>query len=95
MFNRGHTARLEPWVRALAGRLVGELARRIADEGSADLIAGVAAPLPVEVIARLLAVPEPARSALRGWSSTIVTMYEPAVGRSAAGGGRAGEPPSS
>ena len=79
VFNRGHTARLEPWVRALADRLVGELAGRIGDEGSADLIAGVAAPLPVEVIAELLAVPEPARSALRGWSNTIVTMYEPAV----------------
>ena len=86
VFNRGHTARLEPWVRALADRLVGELARRITDEGSADLIAGVAAALPVEVIAELLAVPEPARSALRGWSNTIVTMYEPAIdeGRRAA-----------
>ena len=30
-FNRGHTARLEPWVRALAGRLVDELGR--ADPG--------------------------------------------------------------
>ena len=39
----------------------------------------MAAPLPVEVIAELLAVPEPARSALRGWSNTIVTMYEPAA----------------
>jgi cytochrome P450 len=77
-FNRGHTARLEPSVRALAGRLVGELADRIRADGSADLIAGVAATLPVEVIAELLAVPEPARSALRGWSNTIVTMYEPA-----------------
>jgi cytochrome P450 len=86
VFNRGHTARLEPRVRALATRLVDELAARIADDGSADLMAGVAAPLPVEVIAELLAVPEPARSALRGWSNTIVTMYEPHVddGRRAA-----------
>jgi unspecific monooxygenase len=78
-FNRGHTARLRPWVHELAGRLVGALAGRIRDDGHADLIAGVAAPLPVEVIAQLLDVPEPARSALRGWSNTIVTMYEPAA----------------
>jgi cytochrome P450 len=78
-FNRGHTARLEPWVRELAGRLVDGLAARIAADGHADLVAEVAAPLPVEVIAQLLDVPEPARSALRGWSNTIVTMYEPAA----------------
>jgi cytochrome P450 len=80
-FNRGHTARLEPRVRALAGRLVAELAERIRADGSADLIAGVAAVLPVEVIAELLGVPEPERGALRGWSNAIVTMYEPDPGR--------------
>ena len=80
-FNRGHTARLEPAVRTVAGRLVGRLAERIRDEGSADLMAGVATPLPVEVIAELLGVPEPERSALRGWSSAIVVMYEPHPGQ--------------
>ncbi|OZM82360.1 cytochrome P450 [Pseudonocardia sp. MH-G8] len=79
-FNRGHTARLEPRVRALAGGLVTTLAERIGTDGSADLIAGVAAVLPVEVIAELLGVPEPERSALRGWSNTIVRMYEPDPG---------------
>lgn len=78
-FNRGHTARLGPWVRTVAGRLVDRLADRIRDDGRGDLIAEVAAVLPVEVIAELLGVPEPARSALRAWSNTIVTMYEPAV----------------
>src|ERR687895_361714 len=80
-FNRGHTARLEPRVRALADRLVGELVERVRADGSADLMAGVAAVLPVEVIADLLGVPEPERSALRGWSNAIVTMYEPDPGR--------------
>ncbi|MHA6779481.1 cytochrome P450 [Pseudonocardia saturnea] len=78
-FNRGHTARLEPWVRSLATRLVDDLAAGIAADGQADVIGTLAAALPVEVIAELLGVPEPARSALRGWSNTIVTMYEPAV----------------
>jgi cytochrome P450 len=79
-FQRGHTARLGPWVRGLASRLVDGLVARIRDEGDADLVEGVAAPLPVEVIAQLLDVPEPARSALRGWSNAIVTMYEPDPG---------------
>jgi unspecific monooxygenase len=80
-FNRGHTARLEPRVRALAGRLVAELVEHIRADSCADLMAGVAAVLPVEVIAELLGVPEPERSALRGWSNAIVTMYEPDPGR--------------
>lgn len=80
-FNRGHTARLEPRVRELADTHVAELVEGIRADGSADLMAGVAAVLPVEVIAELLGVPEPERSALRGWSNTIVTMYEPDPGR--------------
>ena len=80
-FNRGHTARLEPAVRALADRLVAGLV------AGGDLVEQVAAVLPVEVIAELLDVPEPARSALRDWSNAIVKMYEPELpdaGRAAA-----------
>jgi unspecific monooxygenase len=76
-FARGHTARLAPGVHALAGRLVDGLGAQIRDTGRAEIIAALAEPLPVAVIAELLGVPEPARSALRGWSSAIVTMYEP------------------
>jgi cytochrome P450 len=64
----------------VAGRLVDRLAERIRADGSADLIAEVGAGLPVEVIAELLDVPEPGRSALRGWSTAIVAMYEPDPG---------------
>lgn len=79
-FNRGHTARLAPWVGALADRLAGELAAAIDEHGSADLMSILAAPLPVEVIAELLGVPEPTRSRMRGWSNAIVAMYEPDPG---------------
>jgi unspecific monooxygenase len=75
-FGRGHTERLRPWVDKLADRLVTELADRIAAEGSADLLAIVAAPLPVEVIAELLGVPAEDRSKLVPWSNAIVKMYE-------------------
>jgi unspecific monooxygenase len=76
-FARGHVARLEPWVRELAGRMVDDLADRIDEEGSADLIEELAAVLPVAVIAELLGVPEPTRSRMRGWSNAIVKLYEP------------------
>jgi unspecific monooxygenase len=80
VFQRGHTARLEPGVRTLADRLVGDLAARVADAGSADLMAVVAHVLPVEVIAELLGVPDGVRPSLRGWSTAIVAMYEPEPG---------------
>jgi cytochrome P450 len=75
-FGRGHTARLGPWVRSVADRLVAGLAAAIAADGRADLLAHLAAPLPVEVIAELFGVPGPDRPRLRPWSNAIVKMYE-------------------
>lgn len=75
-FGRGHVERMRPWIAGLADRLVGELADRVHDEGSADLLALVAEPVPVEVIAELLHVPHADRHLLRPWSNAIVKMYE-------------------
>ncbi len=75
-FGRGHTARLQPWVRAVADDLVARLAAAIDAEGSADLMTHLAGPLPVEVIAELLGVPAADRPRLRPWSNAIVKMYE-------------------
>ena len=59
-------------VQAVVDRLVdGALAR-----GEFDLIATIAEPLPVTVIAELLGVPEADRDRLRPWSSDICRMYE-------------------
>jgi unspecific monooxygenase len=80
VFQRGHTARLEPGVRALADRLVAELAAGVRCAGQADVMAGIAHLLPVEVIADLLGLPESVRPSLRGWSTAIVAMYEPDPG---------------
>jgi cytochrome P450 len=52
------------------------LADRLADEGEADLIATVAEPLPVNVIAELLGIPGADRHHLRPWSADICRMYE-------------------
>jgi cytochrome P450 len=75
-FARGHTERLRPSVRRIADSLVSSLASAIAADGSADLLTHVAGPLPVEVIAELLAVPAADRPRLRPWSNSIVKMYE-------------------
>ncbi|HWM06421.1 MAG TPA: cytochrome P450, partial [Actinophytocola sp.] len=75
-FGRGHTERLRPWVRGVAGSMVDSLAAAIAADGAADLLAHLAAPLPVEVIAELLGVPAADRWRLQPWSNAIVKMYE-------------------
>lgn len=75
-FGRGHVERLRPWIAELSNRLVDGLCAEIADTGSADLLANVAALLPVEVIAELLGVPGDDRALLQPWSNAIVKMYE-------------------
>jgi cytochrome P450 len=75
-FGRGHVSRLGPTVAALAADLVAGLAERIDGDGAADLLEHVAQPLPVAVIAELLAVPEADRALLVPWSNAIVKMYE-------------------
>jgi len=75
-FARGHVERMRPWIARLAADLVASLADELAAGGSADLIARVAEPVPVEVIAELLGVPRADRHRLRPWSNDIVKMYE-------------------
>lgn len=76
LVSRAFTARvveaLRPRVRAIAD----DLARSFADKGGGDLIADVAEPLPVAVIAEMLGVPEDDRHLLRPWSADICGMYE-------------------
>ncbi|MEU4124101.1 cytochrome P450 [Streptomyces virginiae] len=64
--------RLVPAVQRMAGELVG----RLLADGGGDLLATVAEPLPVAVIAELLGVPEADRGLLRPWSADICGMFE-------------------
>jgi cytochrome P450 len=64
--------RLKPYVEGLAGELVA----RLVEAGGGDLLADVAEPLPVAVIAEMLGVPESDRAQLRPWSADICGMYE-------------------
>ena len=63
---------LRPRVRAIAEGLVDTYV----EKGGGDLIAEVAEPLPVTVIAEMLGIPEQDRHLLRPWSSDICLMYE-------------------
>jgi len=78
-FARGHVERLRPRVAELAGRLADGVADAGSDGSAVDLIALYAEPLPVQVIAELLGVPESDWPLLRPWSNAIVKMYEYAV----------------
>ncbi|MFJ3726923.1 cytochrome P450 [Streptomyces sp. NPDC090045] len=64
--------RLVPAVQRLAHGLV----ERLLADGGGDLLATVAEPLPVAVIAELLGVPEADRGLLRPWSADICGMFE-------------------
>jgi cytochrome P450 len=63
---------MRPQVEAVAARLVA----RVAEAGGGDLVAELAEPLSVTVIAELLGVPEADRPLLRPWSRRICGMYE-------------------
>jgi cytochrome P450 len=67
---------LRPRIEAMADALVDELLDAGSDGSAVDLIATVAEPLPVTVIAEMLGVPEPDRHLLRPWSAQIVGAYE-------------------
>ncbi|MFB4320139.1 cytochrome P450 [Actinomadura sp. 21ATH] len=76
LVSKAFTARmvegLRPMIRGLARELAGELAAK----GGGDLLAEVAEPLPVNVIAEMLGVPREDRPLLRPWSAGICGMYE-------------------
>ena len=60
--------------------LADTLLDRIAAKGEADLIADLAAAVPIEVIGNLLAIPHEERSPLRDWSLAILGALEPTPG---------------
>jgi cytochrome P450 len=57
-------------------RLAAELVAGVRDAGGGDLLAEVAEPLPVAVIAEMLGIPAADRGLLRPWSADICGMYE-------------------
>ncbi|MFB4298033.1 cytochrome P450 [Actinomadura sp. NTSP31] len=76
LVSKAFTARMVEGLRPTVRRLAEEAARSLAAEGGGDLIAEVAEPLPVTVIAEMLGVPAADRPLLRPWSADICGMYE-------------------
>jgi cytochrome P450 len=76
LVSRAFTPRMVESLRPRIRRIATELAERFAERGGGDVIAEVAEPLPVTVIADMLGVPESDRRLLRPWSADMCGMYE-------------------
>ncbi|MFJ3214385.1 cytochrome P450 [Kitasatospora sp. NPDC086801] len=76
LVSKAFTPRMVEGLRPTVQRLAGELVDDLLAAGGGDLIATVAEPLPVAVIAEMLGVPEGDRHLLRPWSADITGMYE-------------------
>jgi len=70
-FTRRAISEWQPRVAALADRLVESLLGK-ADDGPVDLVAELAVPLPVTVIAEILEIPVDRREDFRRWSDALV-----------------------
>jgi cytochrome P450 len=76
LVSKAFTPRMVEELRPTVARLAGELVGGLLADGGGDLIAAVAEPLPVAVIAEMLGVPEADRGLLRPWSAAITGMFE-------------------
>lgn len=76
LVSKAFTPRTVERLAPVVERLADELAEAFVAEGGGDLVAAVAEPLPVAVIAEMLGIPPEDRSALRPWSADICGMFE-------------------
>ena len=75
-FNKNKIDSLRPDVERLTNSLLDQIETKLAETGQFDVIADLAEPLPVKVIAALLGFPDEDEHLLRPWSQAIVKMYE-------------------
>jgi cytochrome P450 len=76
LVSRAFTPRMVESMREPVQELTDDLVDSVAGTGEFDLLATIAEPLPVAVIAELLGIPQDDRSLLRPWSADICRMYE-------------------
>ncbi|MEV7021309.1 cytochrome P450 [Kitasatospora sp. NPDC093558] len=76
LVSKAFTPRMVEGLRPTVRRLATELVDGLLADGGGDLVAAVAEPLPVAVIAEMLGVPEADRHLLRPWSADITGMFE-------------------
>ncbi|GAA0949712.1 cytochrome P450 [Nonomuraea longicatena] len=76
LVSRAFTPRMVESLRPRVKEIAGGLVDAFVAQGGGDLIAEVAEPLPVTVIAEMLGVPESDRGLLRPWSADMCGMFE-------------------
>jgi cytochrome P450 len=76
LVSKAFTPRMAEGLRPLIREMAEDLVAALVEKGGGDLIAEVAEPLPVTVIAEMLGIPESDRGLLRPWSAQICGMYE-------------------
>jgi cytochrome P450 len=77
LVSKAFTPRAIEELRPLVQRLVDEALDRIEEQGSTDLIADLAFPLPFEVISVMLGMPETDVLQIRDWSNALVKTLDP------------------
>ncbi|HEU5003706.1 MAG TPA: cytochrome P450 [Actinomycetota bacterium] len=70
---------LRPRIQDIVNGLVGDLVAVLADGGVADLVEGLALPLPVTVISELLGLPAEDRAQAREWAEAVAQALDPIV----------------
>jgi cytochrome P450 len=84
---RAFTRRSSEAMRPLVRRTAEELLDRIVEEGRMDVISDYATPIPLEMIADLMGIPDGDRERLLAWSHAIVRLFDynatPEEGRAA------------
>jgi cytochrome P450 len=73
-FTSRSIAGLAPRIRELSGALLDRAAAGVADRGELDLVADLATPLPLMVIAEMMGLPLDDWRRLAGWSEAIVNL---------------------
>jgi cytochrome P450 len=76
LVSKAFTPRMAEGMRVRIREIADGLVRDLAAKGGGDLLAEVAEPVPVTVIAEMLGIPEADRGLLRPWSADICGMYE-------------------
>jgi cytochrome P450 len=76
LVSKAFTPRMAEGLRARIREIAEDLVRDLVANGGGDLLAEVAEPLPVTVIADMLGIPDGDRGLLRPWSAQICGMFE-------------------
>lgn len=79
LVSKAFTPRTIAGLRPLIERLVDEALDRMAADGDADVVGRLAFPLPFDVIAAMLGMPESDKDQIRDWSGALVKTLDPVI----------------